>query len=194
MSARRLDAEIGPIWHDDALKIYMSGISIVETTRQLNEKYPVSHIAVRKFLRQSNVTRNHSDQQKLKRWRRSCIICHNEFMGRTPTVLFCDTCYGDDTPGMTSTKTKMFTQYMAPILREKNYGLDQATFDALLQKQNYRCGLCNNVLDQPCVEHNHLTGKVRGITCHRCNLTLGHVEWGGGHEWLTRAHAWLERG
>lgn len=63
------------------------------------------------------------------------------------------------------------------------YGLSLEDFEYLLNKQNRLCGICKS--DNPgkdrkrwCVDHNHQTGKVRGILCWRCNSFLGQVEAG----------------
>lgn len=40
-----------------------------------------------------------------------------------------------------------------------------------------RCEICNRTFksrSEMAVDHNHTSGDVRGILCHRCNLVLGH--------------------
>ena len=57
----------------------------------------------------------------------------------------------------------------------------------MFKNQEGKCGICGvEFLDHrkvgwggnkvPCVDHNHETGKVRGILCRRCNLTLTVIE------------------
>lgn len=182
------------VWHEDALQLYEGGLSVNAVASKLNETLNVSTLQVRKFLRSKGIIRSHAEQQRLKRWKRKCSICHGDFEGRTPTVIICDACYGDDTPGMTSIKIKKFSQYMRPILRVKNYGIDIQTFDAMMSSQGNHCGLCAGAMDPPCVDHNHETDVVRGLLCHDCNLTLGHVEKLGSSTWLEKAAAWLVKG
>src|SRR5688572_4533064 len=55
-----------------------------------------------------------------------------------------------------------------------SYGLSQDDVDALLESQNGKCMGCGrNPTD---IDHDHLTGKVRGMLCRSCNLILGHVK------------------
>lgn len=55
------------------------------------------------------------------------------------------------------------------------YGLTEKQYVSLLQKANNKCEICGSkkIL---CVDHCHNTGKVRGILCRECNLTLSYVE------------------
>jgi len=54
------------------------------------------------------------------------------------------------------------------------YGMSLADYDALLLRQNGACAICKQTFAQNlCVDHSHVTGKVRGLLCHSCNLGLG---------------------
>jgi hypothetical protein len=54
----------------------------------------------------------------------------------------------------------------------KLYSLDAASFEAMLIAQQRRCAICETP-NPGCVDHCHLTGRVRGILCRACNTGLG---------------------
>ena len=50
-------------------------------------------------------------------------------------------------------------------------------YNARLESQDYRCGICHKHQDEfkrgLFVDHDHVTGVVRGLLCVRCNSLLG---------------------
>ena len=58
------------------------------------------------------------------------------------------------------------------------YGIDLVEYNKLLVKQKHSCYICKKHKDtfkkRLCVDHNHKTGKVRGLLCASCNYVLGH--------------------
>jgi hypothetical protein len=57
----------------------------------------------------------------------------------------------------------------------RNYGLSLDEFKIMYEKQNGSCFLCETPIEgrQIKVDHNHKTGKVRKLLCHKCNTSLG---------------------
>lgn len=53
----------------------------------------------------------------------------------------------------------------------KKYGLTQSQYTKMLTEQNGLCKVCTDN-QAVVVDHCHLTGKVRGLLCHRCNHGL----------------------
>lgn len=67
------------------------------------------------------------------------------------------------------------------------YGLTRSQYDAMLDAQDHRCGVCAKPFQRPVltsgnrhgprwrplVDHCHATGRVRGLLCTRCNALLG---------------------
>lgn len=43
----------------------------------------------------------------------------------------------------------------------------------MLGSQNNKCGICEAILNRPCLDHDHKTNQVRGMLCGRCNVGLG---------------------
>ena len=71
------------------------------------------------------------------------------------------------------------------------YGLAEGVFDELLAKQNGRCALCCAPMDKPCIDHDHVTGSMRELLCHKCNRGLGHFN--DDPSLLRSAIAYLEK-
>jgi hypothetical protein len=64
---------------------------------------------------------------------------------------------------------------------KKSYGLTVAEYEKILKEQGGVCAICNKpermkregkALRMP-VDHDHLTGKLRGLLCHTCNRAIG---------------------
>jgi hypothetical protein len=55
---------------------------------------------------------------------------------------------------------------------KRKYGLTLEKFDALLASQGGVCPICGRP-DPDNVDHDHVTGKVRGILCWNCNVAIG---------------------
>jgi Recombination endonuclease VII len=58
----------------------------------------------------------------------------------------------------------------------KKYGLSEEMFQGLLISQRGVCAICGSgasVGRVLLVDHDHQTGKVRGLLCWRCNSALG---------------------
>ena len=55
---------------------------------------------------------------------------------------------------------------------KRNYGLTLEAFDALLASQGGGCTICGRP-DADNVDHDHETGRVRGILCFPCNVAIG---------------------
>lgn len=65
-------------------------------------------------------------------------------------------------------------------LKEKNlkqYGLSLDSYEEMLKKQDFKCKICNkqnkSVL---AVDHDHKTGRIRGLLCFSCNVILGNAK------------------
>ena len=56
---------------------------------------------------------------------------------------------------------------------KRNYNLTVEEYKQLLQFQKNKCGVCGIILTMPCIDHDHQTGKIRGILCNSCNTGLG---------------------
>lgn len=69
----------------------------------------------------------------------------------------------------------------------KNFSYPQYT--QLLESQNHQCAICRQHLIKTAVDHDHQTGRVRGILCHQCNCGIGNFK--DNPESLTRAAYYL---
>lgn len=55
----------------------------------------------------------------------------------------------------------------------QDYGLTPEQFDSMLRAQGGVCAICQESTTDYCIDHCHVTGRVRGILCRPCNVGIG---------------------
>ena len=61
---------------------------------------------------------------------------------------------------------------------KKRYGLTLDEFNAMASAQDDMCAICHKpelMKGYLSVDHDHTTGKIRGLLCRSCNLWLGKI-------------------
>src|SRR3989442_7637556 len=79
---------------------------------------------------------------------------------------------------------------MPPKPGAKECGDDDARYAEMVRAKGGGCAICGNPpkTRRLHVDHDHRTGKIRGLLCHRCNRAL--PNWISG-PWLWRALQYL---
>lgn len=114
-----------------------------------------------------------------------CPVCETEFIPKSPrhqkqkhcSVKCCRKFYARNNPEKIKQSREKYRQnnpeasFIANL--KHKYGLTVEEHQALFKKAEYSCMICKQPRNKLCVDHNHETGKVRGILCHNCNAALG---------------------
>lgn len=81
--------------------------------------------------------------------------------------------------------------YSYRYLIRKHNGMTENQYSEMMSKQNGQCSICKKppLKRRLAVDHNHDTGKVRGLLCDKCNLGLGYFN--DNVELLTKALDYL---
>jgi hypothetical protein len=58
----------------------------------------------------------------------------------------------------------------------RRYGLTPEQIAGMMDMQKGGCAICGQPPSRPVVDHDHVSGAVRGILCHPCNIKLPAVE------------------
>ncbi len=61
------------------------------------------------------------------------------------------------------------------------YNLSLEDYEEILHQQKGRCKICSKEFNKKNphdigIDHNHKTGKIRGILCSKCNIALGALD------------------
>lgn len=102
---------------------------------------------------------------------RDCRNCGEKYLIQNSNQLNCTVCinkYGKDR-----------LQWLW-----KRYSATAIYVEDLLKKQRGSCAICDKDIKlamnteaelQACVDHDHVTNKIRGILCRQCNRSLGQL-------------------
>lgn len=76
------------------------------------------------------------------------------------------------------------------------YQMTLEEYNTKFQEQNGLCAVCkkhqSNFKRSLAVDHDHITGKIRGLLCFGCNISLGHMQ--DNTQWLQNAIDYIKRG
>lgn len=65
---------------------------------------------------------------------------------------------------------------------KRKYGLSITSYELMLKEQNNACAICTIPFTDKSkyrasnIDHDHVTGKVRGLLCSRCNVGIGYYD------------------
>lgn len=104
--------------------------------------------------------------------------------------------YAED-KGERRTKAKTYYQrikndiaeYRSNLRLDRKYKLTREKWNEMLAEQKGLCSLCKEEMKKPCVDHDHNTGKVRGLLHRECNLKLHAIE---DTDFLIKAQTYLD--
>jgi hypothetical protein len=86
--------------------------------------------------------------------------------------------------------------YARPYGLKRRHGITLEQYEAMLLSQNGLCAICGHPPDVGVnkrlhVDHDHATGKIRGLLCMHCNHSIERVEKIPG--WAAKTEAYLAR-
>jgi hypothetical protein len=58
-------------------------------------------------------------------------------------------------------------------VKSRKYGITEEDLRVLQEAAGGLCGICGERFDVLCVDHDHSSGRVRGLLCRDHNLMLG---------------------
>jgi hypothetical protein len=70
------------------------------------------------------------------------------------------------------------SRYLRARTLQTNYGITVEQYDAMLGAQGGTCAICGGTNpNRPlAVDHDHVSGLVRGLLCNGCNILIGYIE------------------
>lgn len=89
--------------------------------------------------------------------------------------------YASENPDKRRNTMKQFKRnnpyyYKNKKLKER-YGISGEEFNKMNSRQHGKCLICGfKPTERLCVDHNHETGRIRGLLCKPCNLAISHFK------------------
>lgn len=147
----------------EMIRLYGEGYSVADIQRLTGRNTDT----VRKHLRRSGVS--------IDPMRMSKVVPHRLAVRGADGSRLCSTCR--TAPAVFDGKNwhrcaGCKRAYMREYHRTSKYGLRDEDFAILLDAQGGTCAICSRT-EPLVVDHDHATGRVRGILCHKHNVAVG---------------------
>ena len=79
---------------------------------------------------------------------------------------------------MTVAQDTAVRERAADLRLRREYGISLADYNRVLEYQGSSCAICKRLPRRVrlSLDHDHLTGLLRGLLCQKCNRALGHYQ------------------
>lgn len=146
----------------------LSSVQMIERLEPLGFQltYGQLHVAIRRFGLLRAPTRRPKGIKNTYQVK-PCVHCHENYQPKGSHQAYCEQCAPRDDHSWWR--------------RIQNFGVGKREFVAMLKRQNNACGICKQPLNldlsnktqtRTVIDHDHVTGKVRSLTHHWCNIRL----------------------
>jgi len=109
--------------------------------------------------------------------------------GRNGYQPYCKSCYVER--GRRARRDPAVRARQSLLTSLRRLGVTREDYDRALAEQKGRCAICESEPRRLHIDHDHATGKLRGLLCHHCNTALGNLR--DDPERLRAAIRYLER-
>ena len=89
---------------------------------------------------------------------------------------YCKVCQRSESLARHYRKAAADPTYLRRKSLKQRYGMTLEAYEEMVEKQEGRCLICGELPPALFIDHDHATGKVRGLLCPRCNGALGVIE------------------
>ena len=94
----------------------------------------------------------------------------------------CKLCQNGRTKKWRDLKREDYLQSCRNSSLKSRYGITLEEYKILLKEQKSKCAICGSEetrrkgTENLAVDHDHETGKIRGLLCHKCNRGIGFLQ------------------
>ena len=150
--------------------------------RPIAERFGTSYMTIRRILIEAGVSPSRSG----RRWAKHERVCRFCWQKKPVSEFYkkdyvCKAC-----------ASKHKSQYRLYVGK---YGISPSEARALAIGQDYRCAICGKSEEENgrnlAIDHDHKTGKIRGLLCTTCNIGLACLEI--DPDWAEKALAYLRK-
>lgn len=103
---------------------------------------------------------------------KDCVDCGAPFQPSNGRSLRCEPCRHKDKLARQKRYRQRHPERLAAMERRRNYGITDEEYDTFVEVQDGRCAICGAETTLH-VDHDHQTGRVRGLLCGNCNRGVG---------------------
>jgi hypothetical protein len=107
---------------------------------------------------------------------------HNQKSGRGGLASWCKVCAGENGKSYHARNRgkPCYEKKRRDTQLKHKYGIDSDEYSNILKSQGGKCDVCRvKLIDRGThthLDHDHKSGKIRGILCTNCNRGLGHFQ------------------
>lgn len=75
---------------------------------------------------------------------------------------------------------------------KNSYNISLEKYIEMYKECAGKCNICSRQFSVLCIDHNHITGKIRGLLCSNCNKGIGFLQTDVGINFLELAADYLK--